>query len=341
MTVCHPAEPPPATWPAGLLDHLADQMQLDPEWCTRGADACQWWPRELAQELRLTAGVPRRLVARLAVLRGVPAGAPLAAAIADANALPLLSAWQGEAATGTVGLVASAVIPAAAEVEWLRLAAHAALLQVSVAFAAAPLLLRRLGGELATSAHPTRGLRTRADAALHLGNDLYARWGRRRPPLSETQVQRVASEFRPVVADLAGRDGVLSGLLAPPATAAALGPGRAVVDLTARRPVLGSGVELALEISLPASCAGADAGALAATWNAAEAAGATGFHALGAWHAPSAATPPGSPASAPAGATLTHRLFLPALLCRERLFPLLLATTIARYHWAAARLAAR
>ncbi len=172
-----------------ILEVLRERLGAQPEWTVDADRGFTWWPGRLA--LTVDVGAPVVLHGLSAVrvrtstplLRGVTATPEVARRIAAQNAAAAVDGLVWDPAAGTVTLATD--IWCHAGDAWLDpLVYSASGLQAAIADASVEALRAEVGGEIASSAHPSSGERTEPDELVEAGA-AFAAAGDRSTPFTE------------------------------------------------------------------------------------------------------------------------------------------------------------
>ncbi|MFM7252267.1 MAG: hypothetical protein ACKO27_04280 [Ilumatobacteraceae bacterium] len=158
------------------VERLHQKMMIDEEWTARRPRGFTWWGHRLAQHVdasELTPGPDGELRSTVTVRTEVVRGVPSAHAgerrqiVNLANKLEAMSAVVYDEAAGTVEECASAAVGADTVDTWIDVLSVASVLQNAAAHSRANALAASIGGEPATSAHPSSGERLQRDDLLN------------------------------------------------------------------------------------------------------------------------------------------------------------------------------
>ena len=179
-----------------MVEVLRERFGAQPEWTVEGERGFTWWSGRLATTV--VAGPPTvlhglsvvRVTTTTPLLRHVPEGAGVASRLAAANAHAAIDGLVWDPGVRTVALVSDTWCHAGNA--WLDpLVYSAAGLQPAIGDATIDDLRGHLGGEVATSPHPTSGLREEPDDLVEAGA-AFAAAGDRSTPFTEGDLRALA-----------------------------------------------------------------------------------------------------------------------------------------------------
>lgn len=179
-----------------VIEALRDHLGAQPEWTVDAERGFTWWSGRLATTV--VAGPPTalhgisvvRVTATTQLLREVPASLDLARRLAAANAQAAIDGLVWDPEARTVSLVSDTWCHAGNA--WLDpLVYSAAGLQPAIGDATVDALRADMGGEVASSAHPTSGLREQPDELIEAGA-AFAAAGDRSTPFTEGDLKALA-----------------------------------------------------------------------------------------------------------------------------------------------------
>jgi hypothetical protein len=230
-----------------VLRFLTARMQIEAEWAVQEKTSFTWWAHTLAQrvwvaEPREFQGVElRTLHIETDLLTGVPMGAETWARLASVNQYASLSAYVGDAATGSIRLHSSVSLTAENFLLARSIALHAMALQMADAYAEASELAGAFGGTVAATPHPRRGLRARPDEMVSI-LEVYQERGAGESPFDADEIAELV-HLDPRPWSMASND--LLRLDADLEFATGL-PARLELDASEKHASLGSGLQVRL-----------------------------------------------------------------------------------------------
>lgn len=179
-----------------IVEILRDRFGAQPEWTVEAERGFTWWSGRLATAV--VAGPPTilhglsavRVTTTTPLLREVPGTPDLARSLAAANARAAIDGLVWDPDARTIVLVTDTWCHAGNA--WLDpLVCSAAGLQPAIGDATVDALRADIGGEVATSSHPTSGLRTEPDELVEAGA-AFAAAGDRATPFTEGDLRALA-----------------------------------------------------------------------------------------------------------------------------------------------------
>jgi hypothetical protein len=328
-TLAHDVGPP-------ILASLFDAMRIDEAWSIREPRSFTWWGHRLAQRVWAEPGRTGhdhpivRIHAETDVLRHVPDTPEMRASVAAINTFMHLGALTWFSETRRVRFHSAACFHPGNR-SWLQsLFLAAVALQAADAHIKADQLARVLGGEPDVSGHPTSGARPEADDILNVIGAVFAPHGAGASPWMRADFAATA-DMRPRPWVLANADAFgftaelpFTGDL-PAVAARRAETGLLTATSTVRRPRLGSGLLLCLQ--LPFNFAKDEGSDIAVVLNILEGVETTNTHTLGAWYL--GPTPP----NRTDGHSLIFVSFVPAAAYRRGLLDVLVLDMAIRTRW--------
>jgi hypothetical protein len=237
-----------------ILEAVYKGMSIDHEWSIREPRAFTWWGHRLAQ--RVSAEPVRnsdgfavvRLSAETLLLRDVPNTREVAAGLAGINHHASMNAlvWDPAQATISLRCVAYAHPDTAKFVEILFTAACG--LQASDAYIKVDRLAPLIGGQPATSAHPTSGPRPHPDDMLNIIENFFAPHGNGPSPFSEAHFTAVAQSRALPWLQPEAQGATVRGIVRSQDRPS--GTGLLTLSGSSRHPQLGSGLLCVLNIPI-------------------------------------------------------------------------------------------
>ncbi|MDW8253762.1 MAG: hypothetical protein RMM58_07790 [Chloroflexota bacterium] len=184
-----------------ILNYVYRRMRIDAEWCQWGERGFTWWGCHLGQtvwaeppQYRIDREITR-LHCRTPLLRNVEETPQLSKIINTLNAMATLSTIDWNPETRTIALHAS-VYAHTENVHWLQeLFTNAVALQAAEAVRLSLALRITVGGEIASSEHPTSGRRETPDGMMLVNETAYLPAGGNIPPTVELGFDLLEREY--------------------------------------------------------------------------------------------------------------------------------------------------
>lgn len=186
-----------------VLRFLTARMQIEAEWAVQEKTSFTWWASSLRQ--RVWVAEPREfqgvqlttLHVETDLIADVPMDESTWARLAAVNRFASLSAHVADPVAHTLSLHSSVSLTADNYRMAQTIALHAMALQMADAYAEAAELAKAFGGQVASSPHPTQGMRTTPDEMVGI-LDTYQQRGEADSPFTpEELAQLVHLEPRP------------------------------------------------------------------------------------------------------------------------------------------------
>ncbi len=186
-----------------VLRFLTARMQIEAEWAVQEKTSFTWWASSLRQ--RVWVAEPREfqgvqlttLHIETDLIADVPMDESTWARLAAVNRFASLSAHVADPVAHTISLHSSVSLTADNYRLAQTIALHAMALQMADAYAEAAELAKAFGGQVASSRHPTQGMRTTPDEMVGI-LDTYQQRGEADSPFTpEELAQLVHLEPRP------------------------------------------------------------------------------------------------------------------------------------------------
>lgn len=233
-----------------VLRFLTARMQIEAEWAVQEKTSFTWWASSLRQ--RVWVAEPREfqgvqlttLHVETDLISDVPMDDSTWARLASVNRFASLSAYVADPVAGTISLHSSVSLTADNYRLAQTIALHAMALQMADAFAEAAELAKAFGGQVNSSPHPLRGLRTTPDEMVGI-LEIYQQRGEAESPFTPEELAKLVHvEPRPWV--LAAND--THRIDADLEFAAGDVHARLELDAEAKHPSLGSGLLMRLKL---------------------------------------------------------------------------------------------